>query len=64
MNYVYRVSSPQDKKVVLYALSSFGAAAAKKTITGNGYRASVRKLKLCCVPKDEMFMVKLLARSL
>lgn len=63
MNYVYRIWSPQDRKSVVYALSQTGAQEAKKTIIGNGYRACVRKLKLCCVPRDEMEIVKCLVRG-
>jgi len=62
MSYVYRILSPQDKETVIYALSWVGVQEAKKTIIGNGYRVSVHKLKLCCVPQDEIEMVKLLAR--
>lgn len=63
MSYVYRIWSPQDKEAVAYALSWVGMQAAKKKIIGNGYRACVRKLKLCCVPKDEMEIVKCLTQQ-
>ena len=60
MTHVFRITCPQGRETVVYALSRLGVEETKKIANSNGYRVNVRKLKLCAVPKGELELVKAL----